>query len=223
MAAMVPIKQVENSIINSENYNFSKEAFSEAIMLVRDLAEADSLKITKISNNSSMALPGGYVIFDVGFVAADLLDFANFIDDLVLKSVSHNISLKSFSANLNDFSVKGGRETLVRKAYFIEASFEKGRRKKNSYAMTFAADISLAVKYISNKFEITSIIFSENTPQIAFSGCFSLKGTRKMLIEFLEASKFKSQLNYHISEKGYETRKNHLVVPFLLQIFFNVK
>ena len=162
---------------------------------------------------------------DYNFAASSLIQLCDFIDAINLETNALNLEIVSLgvvSEKKSAAALRRGAAAAENKIYAVSLTIARHRehaRTLNS-AGPLLADYSAILKYCSYKYELSSVILSENSCQLALSGNLSLKGTKKSLLEYMGGKQFNRVSGFELSEKGYATAPNQILIPFLLKIYF---
>ena len=227
-AEMLPVSEMRSEAADAAvkgEENFGKTAAAETIAMVKEAADSSGLSFLKLRYLSESSPESDTIKIDCNFAASSLLQLCDFIDTITLEMNTLNteiVSLSVVSEKKAAAQFRRGLTAAEKKVYAISLTI--ARHREHAQALNSAgmllSDYSAIIKYCSYKYEISSIILSEHSCQLALSGNFSLKGTKKSLLEFMGRKQFNRVCGFELSEKGYATAPNQILMPFLLKIYF---
>lgn len=205
--------------------NYGKTGAAETIALIKEAADSSGLSFLRLRYISENSPENGTIKIDYNFAASNLIHLCDFIDTLNYEMNALNAEIVSISVVSEKKAPAGAKRGAIAaetKVYGI--SLTVARHREHTGALNSAGmlltDYSSIIKYCSYKYEISSVILSEHSCQLALSGNFSLKGTKRSLLEFMGGKQFNRVSGFELSEKGYATAPNQILMPFLLRIYF---
>ena len=226
-AEMLPVSEAARSAASAAagEENYGKTGAAETIALIKEAADSSGLSFLRLRFISENSPESDMIKIDYNFAASNLIHLCDFIDTINFEMNALNAEIVSLSVVSEKKSTASPRRRVTAaatKVYGISLTVARHRehtRALNSAGMLLT-DYSSIIKYCSYKYEISSVILSEHSCQLALSGNFSLKGTKKSLLEFMGRKQFNRVSGFELSEKGYTTAPNQILMPFLLQIYF---
>lgn len=226
MGAMLPVADVagpSHSTAARED-SFSKTAMAETMAVIKEAAAASGLELLRIGHSSENTPDGNSLRIDCGFASFSLLGFCDFMDTLGEELKGMDAGLVSFSAVAESRTARaaatdGPARKGVLKVYTISLSLmhqAPGEKRKLDFDPSLITEYSTILRYCSSRYEISSALLSEHSGELALGGNFSLKGTKKSLIDFMKGL----GRGFDIAEKGYGAHQNQLLMPFLMRVYF---
>jgi hypothetical protein len=225
-AEMLPVSEAVRSAAAAANgeENYGKTGAAETIALINEAAGSSGLSFLRLRFISENSPESDIIKIDYNFATSNLIHLCDFIDTINFEMNALNTEIVSLSvvSEKKNAAARPGATAAATKVYGISLTVARHRehtRELNSAGMLLT-DYSSIIKYCSYKYEISSVILSEHSCQLALSGNFSLKGTKRSLLEFMGRKQFNRVSGFELSEKGYATAPNQILMPFLLRIYF---
>jgi len=234
LGANIPLPEVYSSALPAsyERDSFLKRNLARTAASIKETARVNSLDFMSLETFESDYIDGAtradYVNLQFSFLTYDILDAANFIEDMAEGYAESKIALVAFSLNrqerLDGRSVRSrgrqGRATAG--IYSFTAKFRKAKdARKTDVFSPVIADVSRFIKYCGcGGFDISGATLTDFNNQLMVAGNFSLLGTKKRLVTYLDSKILAKLSGYRISEKEIGASRSTVVMPFWLCLDF---
>lgn len=236
--ANVPLREVYSPLppARRDSESFRKVNIARTALAIRETARINFLDFTSMETcapaGADPSSRSDRVDLQFSFLTYDILNAANFIEDMVEGYPDSGIALVSFSlvrqqrpGARGGASVRQGGAARRRTSgiFNLTARFRKTREPaETNPSATVMADISRLVKFCGGSgYDVSCANFSEGDRRLVVVGDFSINGTKKKLVGYLDSRQMARMTGYRISEKEIASSASTVVIPFWLGIDFS--